>query len=170
MIFQILACEDKAADWKVVTVKEAIEGGQTFSDVSLNKMNREKTAVAFANFDDLKVGATLEADYWRSATNKQYLFAPKPKSQSGGGARNSAAITKAQETKAEHIKEAQENRAQGVKLAAAMRDATQITLAVMSGTPFPTDEEFKAEFTKWRDWYLQEWDKTEKAVDVPFTN
>jgi hypothetical protein len=109
------------------TAKEGIEGGKTFTDVSINEKDKNGV-VAWPTFSQLAVGDTIEADYWRSPTNKEYLFAPKPKGQSGGRT-NSAAITKAQETKKENIKEAQENRAQGLKLAAAMRDAKQEAFA-----------------------------------------
>jgi hypothetical protein len=101
-------------------------------------------------------------------TNKQYLFAPKPKASGGGGARNTAAIAKAQETKAENIKEAQANKNTAVMIAAAMRDASSIALAALKEQPFPTDDEFIAEFLKWRDWYLKTWHETEKIADVPF--
>jgi len=53
-------------------------------------------------------------------------------------------------------------------VSAAMRDAVQITLASLREQPFPTDEEFDAEFTKWRNWYLAKWEDTEKAADIPF--
>jgi hypothetical protein len=165
-LFVLYAIIVKGDGWKVVTAKEAIEGGRTFNDVSINKVDRAG-AIAWPNFDTIEVGATIEADYWRSPQNKQYLFAPKPKS-SGGGARNTAAIAKAQETKAENIKEAQANKNTSIMIAAAMRDAGAIALAALKDQPFPTDEEFIAEFTKWRDWYLAKWHETEKIADTPF--
>lgn len=178
MIFEILEVQEKAPGWKVAKVKEAIENGQTFVDVSINEKNREGV-VEWPNFAQITVGATIEGDYWRNPAGKQYIYAPKrqraaattaalspspstgTKSFGGGGG-----VKAAQERKAEGIKEAQENKKTGVMIAAAMRDATAIALA--AAVPFPTDEEFMAEFMKWRDWYLKTWHDTEKDADIPF--
>jgi hypothetical protein len=166
MIFEILECEDKGEGWKVVTAKEGVEGGRTFNDVSINKVDRAGI-IAWLNFDAIKAGATIEGDYWRSPQNKQYLFAPKP-NKAGGDRSNSAAISEAQETKKQNIEEAQDNKKTAVMIAAAMRDATSIALAALKEQPFPSDDDFIAEFTKWRDWHLGKWRETEKAADIPF--
>lgn len=169
MIFEILKCETKGDGWKVATVKEGVEGGRTFEGVSINKTDRQgKTA--FENFDAIDVGLQLEADYWPNPADerKKYLFAPKPKAAARSGAFKTKVIEEAQDRKAEHIKEAQDNRSHGVMIAAAMRDATQIALASFKDQPFPTAEEFSAEFVKWRDWYLATWRATVQKADIPF--
>lgn len=156
--YKVLACEEKQPGWKVVTLQMSETSQQ--SDVSVNKVN--KKGEEFSGFDAIAVGVEVKGELWQSSAGKWYLFAPKPDAgkpwKSGGG---SAAIAKAQETKREDIKEAQERKNEAIALAGAMRDATLVSLAALRDTPFPTDDEFKAEWTKWVKFFLG-------AGDQPF--
>lgn len=169
MLYEFIWTENKTVDWKICTVKEAIEGGKEFTDVSINRFEKGTTTVAFPTFDDFKPGATVEASIWVNPAGKAYLFAPKPKNasggQTGGNKGGMTGMKAAQERKAENIKEAQENRGHGIKVAAAMRDATLFTIALMERD---SDTPFKDVFKEIKDWYLKEWNNTEKQVDVPF--
>ena len=171
MRFELLDVQSKGEGWKIVTAKEAIEGGRTFTEVSINEKDKNTGAVVWPTFNQMAVGDFLEADYWRSPANKQYLFAPKPKQASTGnssGFKGGSGVKAAQERKGEMIEKAQENKQTGIMVSAAMRDATQITIASLKEQPFPTDAEFTYEFTKWRDWYIKKWQETEKIADIPF--
>lgn len=145
--------EDKSADWKVVGLLS--EDKTAYEGVSVNRVN--KKGETFPNFDDIKAQAEVEGDLWKSPADKWYLFAPKkpldrPKFfKPGGGA---AAIKKAQETKAENIAVAQERKHDAIARAGAFRDATLVTIASLKDTPFPTTEDFKAEWTRWVKFFL----------------
>lgn len=82
---------------------------------------------------------------------------PKKVWQTSGN--KSAAVTAAQEMKREHIKEAQDRKEEAIKLAGPMRDATLVALAALRDTPFPTDDEFKAEWRKWAKFFPGEADQ-----------
>src|SRR5439155_6945211 len=114
-------------------------------------------------------GATINGDLWQNPSSiKWSLFPKRPKppmgATSGCGKRGMKA---AQERKAADIEKAQENKNHGIKVAAAMRDATLITIALLEhaqddGSGF--HETFKAT----KEWYLKEWSATEKSLDIPF--
>lgn len=162
MLFRIQSVEDKSADWKIMTVIEAIEGGKTYTETSVNRNNRDGT-VAFPDFDTFKEGATFNGEYWRNPAGKNYIFAPKPKPISRG-----TGITKAMETKAENIKVAQENKEHSIKVASAMRDSVIIANAIMERADQYNLDTFAETFEVVKEWYLKEWMKTEKQADVPF--
>lgn len=154
MIYHVLSIELKKPDWKIATLKEGIEGGKTIEKVSINKTD-QKGDTAWATFDDIKEGSTIEGNYWENAKGLAYLFPPKPKTTSTGAPRgNSGAIAKAQEKKAEDIATAQTRKHEAIATAGAFRDATLIALASLKDQPFPTDDEFKAEWLKWVKWIL----------------
>lgn len=181
MIFEILWCENKTADWKVCTVKEAIAGGKEYTDVSINRKDKSG-AVAFPKFDEIAPAFTLEAEYWSNPAGKQYLLAPKPapKNDEEVIARNTAPTTyvpvkksfggasAAMETKKQNIAEAQDNKTLAIKASQTMRDATLISIALFGNESNVTVAEFQDNFTKIKEWYLKEWANTEKAVNLPF--
>lgn len=160
MLFKIDTVNSKTPDWKLVTAHGV--DGSVVTEASVNRV--DKQGKTWDKFDEIVEGGTVEADLWKSPTNKQYLFAPKPRATGNSGAMKGVAA--AQERKAESISKTMDRKEAGIMISAAMRDATAIALA--AAVPFPTDEEFIAEFTKWRDWYLAKWRETEKIVDTPF--
>lgn len=81
------------------------------------------------------------------------LYAPKPAST--GTTRGAGAITRAQETKAEHIKVAQENKEVGIKLSSTIRMAVDIVTARDLGST----EDIQAEIEYWRKWFWERWDE-----------
>lgn len=187
MTYKIDWVENKKDDWKVATLVEIVEGGQTFTDVSINKV--DKKGRAFPHFDEITVGQTVHGNLWQSPTNQKYtLFAPdEPRATTATGPTASAprpagamsaapyrgggatGVKAAQERKAEGIATAQENKTKGVMASAAMRDSTLIALELIKqGPPDSTFEDFQAVFKRVRGWYLTTWNETEKMLDVPF--
>jgi hypothetical protein len=174
MLFDLQWIETKGPEWKVASVRDI--NNIEYHDASINRTDR-KTGAVFPKFDELTAGMKIEADLWTSPAGKHYLFAPKPQHQggprSGGGAPRAAAITAAQDHKAEHIKNAQENKERSIMVASAMRDAT-ILLEYAFGEEIqqlPPNERMaaiKAHHKEVRDWYLKTWSEVEKQVDVPF--
>jgi len=161
MLYHLNKVEKKTDDWYVLSIK-GLDDTQ-YEDVSVNKT--DKAGSPQWDMSEFVEGKSINGNIWTSPKGKHFLFPIKEKAVVKGGA---PGIKAAQERKAETIKEAQENRAQGVKVAAAMRDATLITLASLKDQPFPTDEEFQAEFIKWRSWYMEQWATAEKVADQPF--
>jgi hypothetical protein len=170
MLFDVEWVESKSADWKIVSVKDI--NGIAHTDVSVNRVN--KSGEAFPGFEAIVVGAKFEADLWANPAGKKYLFAPKPQGANrGGGAPRSAVITAAQDRKAGDIKNAQDNKERAIMVASAMRDATIIMSDffmedVAQSEPHERMEAIKATHKMIREWYLGEWAKVEKSLDVPF--
>lgn len=75
MAHQIVALQEKNADWKVVSILNA--AGEIVENVSVNRTN--KKGESFPDFDNIAVGAKIEGQMWTSPAGKQYLFAPKGK-------------------------------------------------------------------------------------------
>lgn len=163
--------ESKKPDWKVVTIREITEGGNSYEDVSINKVDRK--GVTFPNFDGIMPGAQIHGNLWRSPTGKYTLFAPEPKvagtaparpTGNTGGARGVAA---AQERTKTNVAQAQENKGRGVLVAAAFRDATLMLVNYPEYSTMSFDEA-KAFHKRIRDWYIAEYKSTEKSLDIPF--
>lgn len=166
MQYKITGVVLKSNDWKLV---DAIDmSGVEIQQASANRV--DKKGNIWAAFDSIVEGGSVEADFWRSDAGKPYLFAPKPtKSPTGANRGQSGAnIAKAQERKQEGINKSMDRKEMAILVSAAMRDATQITLASLKNEPFPTDADFGREFRKYRDWYIQQWKLTEQTLDVPF--
>ncbi len=170
--------ENKKPDWKVVTIREITEGGATYTDVSINKVDRK--GVTFQDFDAIAPGTQVTGNIWRSSTGKYTLFAPDaPKAAAPAvpGAPAYAAprpaatgmrgVAAAQERKAEGIALAQENKSKGMLVAAAFRDST-LMLVNMADYKTMTPDEVKIKHKALRDWYIAEYHETEKKMDTPF--
>lgn len=146
--------------------------GKPYAKIVVRDETGVHTASMWEGFEGLVVGANLDGELVvkGSFTNFKLRAEPGRPKFMGGGVKAAEAIAvnvkEAQERTHENVKEAATDKKSAIKLAAAMRDATTIALA--ASIPFPTDEEFKAEFIRWRDWYLKTWSETEKMLDVPF--
>lgn len=109
-------------------------------------------------FDTLAVGQVVVGDYKDDGQYRTFFpERPKPAYNKGGGAN----IAKAQEVKAENIKEAQVRKNDAIARAGAFRDATLTTLQMLKDQPFPTDAEFKEAWRGWVKFFLN-------AADEPF--
>lgn len=173
MKYHIEWAENKSADWKVVTAREMVEGGRTYEDCSINKVN--KTGQEFPGFDGIMAGSEIEADFWMNqANNRKYLFAPRPKPAPGAMTRGTGAagVKAAQERKAADIATAQDRKEDGIKVSATMRDSTLLAIASLEGSHFETVEEREealvAAHAAWRIKYLAAWKAIEDAVDQAF--
>lgn len=102
-------------------------------------------------FATVKGGDMVEGDYKDDGQYRTLFGIRKP---TAPGARAGANIAKAQEVKAEHIKEAQERKNDAISKAGAMRDATLVSLASLKDHPFPTDAEYQAEWVKWFKFFM----------------
>lgn len=173
MTYTVEWAENKNDGWKVVSLKEIVDNGRTYEDVSINKV--DKKGREFPNFAAIAPGAQVHGNMWQAPTGKYTLFAPDPKpaaaarpTTTGSGPRGMGA---AQERKAVNIKEAQDYKGRGIQVASAMRDSTLITEAIIRSQSQAEPwgfEDFKSLFEKVKRWYLEEWRSTEKSLDVPF--
>lgn len=145
----------------------------TAKDVEGNEVQgtiweKDKNGATFPNFDNLTFGSAFEAEPWKNpSSGKITFYAPKPK-PAANAPRGGANIAKAQETKRKYIEAAQENKALGIKVSAAMRDATSITLELMKKDPEFGFSDFETMFRRVRDWYIKEWSNLEESLDLPF--
>lgn len=111
-----------------------------------------------AHYDSLQEGMEIDdAELVFDAKWDNYKLKAMPKPTSAP--RASGAITKAMETKQLNTEKNMDRKEESIRIAGAFRDATQITLASLKDVPFPTDEEFKAEWTKWCKWLLGQSDQ-----------
>lgn len=159
MQYKISWVEKKNNDWIVSTVNDF--NGAEFKDVSINRTN--KKGEVFPNFDAIMAGHTLEANLWTSSAGKHYLFAPDPKNASTGqnGPSSGGGIAKAQERKAEFIKEAQERKNDSIAYFNALNSA----IALVTKLEFKSEGQTKVDIVYWRDWFLSEW-KRYDAGDI----
>lgn len=111
-------------------------------------------------YAELEVGSDIpETDlifdpaYGNYKLNKApVVFPARPASLGGPRPSMAAAVEK----KGVMIEKAQERKSEGVNISGAFRDATLISLASLRDQPFPTDEEFKAEWRKWVKFIMNE--------------
>lgn len=149
--YKVLKVDDKNKDWKVISIEKG--ENEYLHNVSVNRVN--KKGEVFPNFDDIKEGAITEGELWESGSSKWYLFAPKQKpARSPNGSFRDAQIEKIMDKKEASIEKFQGRKEESIKLAGAMRDAVLVSLASLRDQPFPTDEEYKAEFEKWLKYFL----------------
>lgn len=117
----------------------------------------------FPRFADLKEEDTVSGDV---VTKDQWktLYPPKAPSTGSTGANRGGQIAKAQEKKAQYIEKAQENKEEGIKISATMRDAVLCAIAEYNkdNTNLDTLDEL---IRKWRKILWLEWDKTD--MDFP---
>jgi len=159
MLYQIKKVEVKSNDWKVVSGVGS--DGAFLVDASVNRTN--KKGEVFPNFDSIAEGAQIEGEPWQNDKGKQYLFAPRVKSGTGRAGFNIAA---AQENKAKHIAEAQDNKEYSIKVSSTARDATLIAVAMLEAKAIePT--QFKAQWAIIRSWLWENWDM-EKPKDTQY--
>lgn len=108
---------------------------------------------------DFKVGDDVDGEFTMNGTYTNFKLKRKVGAPNFVQKQRSAEIEKAQETKREDIAEAQNRKHDAIKLAGAFRDATLISLASLKEMPFPTDDQFKDEWTKWVKWLLLQGDQ-----------
>lgn len=131
-------------------------GGKPYASVTLadDQGNTTKCSV-WDGLELLRVGSPIDGAIIKNGafSNFRPSAAPKPQFKGSGGIANAVAV------KNEHIKEAQERKNESISIHGAFRDATLITLAALKDQPFPSDEDFKAEWTRWAKWILSKHDE-----------
>lgn len=144
-------------DW--LEIKE-IAGGKKLAEATLAGVGTvtiwklDKDGKEFPGFDELAPGGKVSGTLWTNPTNnKMTLYPPKPQgAPTRGGGMN---VAKAQETKREHIKEAQDRKEESIAFFNAVNSSIAIVAAIydLKGTPEAT---VKASLTSWRDYFLKE--------------
>lgn len=151
MQFSVSWIENKGADWKVATLV-GLDKVIT-ENVSINRVN--KKGEVFPNFDGVILGATIEAELWKSPTNgKAYLFPPRVVGTKGGGAN----IAKMMDKKTDSISKSMDRKEESIAMSSAMRDATLIVVNLykeLQDTDNKT-EAIKETWREWRDFFLKE--------------
>lgn len=170
MLYTIVAFDKRKEGWAIATLREAIENGATTADVSISKTDKDG-GIAFPGFDSFAQGVQVEGNLWTNPTSGRKALYPNREKKTVARTAPTG-IKAAQERKAEFIEKAQDTKAAGIKVASAMRDATLLALEEIRGMTFEFPGE-KAEtlqhlVEKWKAWYLAQWNRTEKEVDVPF--
>lgn len=141
------------------TIELLVKKTKAGDDYHVFKMEDGKYLSIFkfdSRFSEINVGTDLPDDvlvYDQQYNNYKLKELPKPAGGSRGGG-NSAAITKAQDTKREDIKDAQERKKEDIAQAAAFRDATLITVEWVKSAPFPMDHEIKEYWKSWVKFFL----------------
>lgn len=166
MQYEILTLEEKKPGWKIATLRGL--DGTTTEAVSISETN-QKGDVQFLDFKNFIVGAKIEGNLWKKPdTGRMSIFPPKPTTGGFTGSRTPSGAVKAAEITSQSVDKSMEKKGLGIMVSAAMRDATQITLASLAQQQFPTDAEFQVEFEKWRSWYLKKWKETNDIADQAF--
>jgi hypothetical protein len=162
MLYTLSNVQKKSADW-IIADLHGNDGTDAYK-VSINRTNRDGSQIQFPNFESFVNGYQIDGNLWTNPADsaKKALYpmrtpaAPKAPATGGTYPSRGGGIAKAQETKKQNIEEAQERKHEAISIAGAFRDATLISLAALKDQPFPTDEEFKTEWTKWVKWILNQ--------------
>lgn len=118
-------------------------------------------------FMKVKVGDEISRD--ELVKDGNYWNFKRDKPQSGGTQGNRGGmIAKAQDTKREDIKNAQENKEKGIMLSSTIRMAVDLTTGQI--TPNMTTSEVKQRIRGWRYWLMSIWDDDNwQTQEPPFT-
>jgi hypothetical protein len=143
--------------------------GKTVASVELKdemgKVYDKKVSIwgDFPDFQSITFGQQVEGDIVVNDKGYATLYPPKVKSQPKPFSRQPGAITKAMETKHEHIQEAQHNKELGIKVSSTMRDAVLIATTIVNNSHIEnTPGDMKDLILHWREWLWKQWDKEEK--------
>lgn len=163
-----MRCETKGEGWKVLGLLDMHK--EAFEDVNMNEKDREGK-VQWPNFAQIDVGAKFEGNIWKGPTGRVSVFPPKPQAAPRAG--GAPGMKAAQERKEASIEKAQDNKAMGIMIAAAFRDATLILNEFFPDLANETSPDVRLNslmemHKRIKNRYLQEWNETEKSLDVPF--
>ena len=136
--------------------------GKTKKELSFEGGTKATIWGDFPGFDGIMPGSVIEGDLVPAKDPKYAptLYPPRAPRASSGRA---ADMKVAQAMKAENIRAAQENKEQGIKIAAIFRDATLITIEMAKAIAEPmTPQEkavwFKKTHREVREWLDREWE------------
>lgn len=140
-----------------------------------NLENKNWQNKSYKTFNTTKDGEEIKVSAWPSETNKEWfdsiveganIEGVLTKNEKGYWSLKSALtppkfykkpdIAQAQETKHQHIQEAQDNKEMSIKVSSTFRDATMLTIASFEGKQ-PTEREMKEQWLKWRVWLYENW-------------
>jgi hypothetical protein len=167
MLYTLTNVQKKQVAKLGLSVVECNATGVDGTNIEVTIWEKDKNGAMFPNFAALAEGSKVEANpYQNPSTGKWTLYPPRVVG-TAAPKRSPAAITKAMEVKADNIKHAQENRAEGVKISATMRDAVAIVVS-MNAKGTMNAFQIEQEITKWREWLWHQWDAPENYA--PFAN
>lgn len=150
MIYKILSITDKMTST-----------GKPMKNLELEDTNRGVFKVNifsdFPHYAELAVNSTIDGEIRKNDKGYDNLYSNEIKPRGGAsGAFKTAQMEKVMDKKAENIEKAQENRSEGVKISATMRDAVQLAIVANNDpTRLNTLEE---EIIYWRKWLWTHWD------------
>jgi hypothetical protein len=119
----------------------------------------------YPNLAELVEGAVVTAGIVIDGNYKNLISAVPTAPKGNNGAFKAQQIEKAQETKAVYIAKAQDNKEQGIKVSATMRDAVLIATSLNQDQWQGTTMQEEIRF--WREWLWTEWDLDIKSAN-PF--
>ena len=128
----------------------------------------------FPGYETIATGQELEGDIVEKGKYKSLYPLRVERPSTPRTPSRSAEINVAMERKNESIRTFQEDKELGIKVAAAMRDATLILTSVYRETleklePSKRSDKIKELHAALVSWYLEQWDETKKAIDnLPF--
>lgn len=140
---------------------------QKLEDVTIWKTDSK--GVEFPNFDNLKEGDTIEANFWRNPTSGKASLYPIKDKPSGAYKPKQTEIKKAMEDKRVGIEMSQDRKEHSIKVASTASGATQILVALMG-----KDKVYNDSLENWEDKWLEIrdflWSKfeTENKNQTPF--
>jgi hypothetical protein len=132
------------------------KSGASYYAADFREESEEGTEIKATSFDLVgkKVGDIVEGEIIANGQYNNFKLLKPFVAKGGAGA--SAGIKIAQERKQEMITKTMDRKELSILLAGSMRDATLITIAELAKMPFPTDEEFKTNWLKWRNWLMKQ--------------
>lgn len=129
----------------------------------------------FPSYPAITVNSEVEGDLVPPKDPKYNatLRAPRTGGTYRKPAGNALAIGLAQDKKIENIKNAQDNKEKGIRIASSFRDATLIMTTMYADKVMEKPPEERSDFIKSihkqvRDWYLSEWDNEDGTRQIPF--
>ncbi len=119
----------------------------------------------FPNFANLMTGGVVEGDLVEKQNGQflnKTLYAPKVPGARAGG----AGVAKAQERKAEYIKEAQDRKEDSIAYFNSVNSAISLLQAL--GANGMTNDSVQNFIKTWREWFLKEHEVYKDGNNIPF--
>jgi len=161
-MYNINKLEKKNNDWIIADLTNA--QGQTQYGVSINRTSKD--GKVFPNFDGLKVGGSVDGNFWASPAGKKYLFAPDelrgaPQNFKGAG------VAKNMERKEQSIEKFQDNKEHSIMVASSFTMAKDILIAQGNVGDDYMEALLKIRYQLVKNWNNTESPKTSDGSEMP---
>lgn len=138
-----------------VEVRTAKNSGKEYKSCTLKTENETFERVSiwpdYEGYAAVVEGGVVSGEVFKKGEYWNFKGENQKPAYTGG---KTGAMNKVMETKNSNILAAQDRKHDAIAKAGAFRDATLVTLASLKDQPFPLDEEFQAEWTKWVKYFL----------------